>query len=291
MLLTKIDTSIIKDTVEDIIKPNVIKEYFKDFPTKALNIGIRVVIAAIVFVIGIFLIKLIRKIVNKSMKKVNADAGVTGFIDSLLKVALFIILIFGIASNLGVDAASIIAILGSAGVAIGLALQGSLSNLAGGVLILILKPFKVGDYIVDNSTGKEGVVSEIQIFYTKLLTFDNQLIVLPNGNLANSAITNVSKENTRRIDIKVGVSYSSDLKLTKDVLLNMITSDEVTIKDKELSVAVVELGSSSVILNVRFWVLSNDYWDAKFKITENIKYCLDENGISIPYQQVDVHMK
>lgn len=291
MLLTgKIDTSAIVNAVEDVVKPSVIKEYLNELPSKALNVGIRVVLAALVFFIGIWIIKLIRKIVNKSMKKASADAGVAGFIDSFLKAALYILLIFLIASYLGVDAASIIAIVGSAGVAIGLALQGSLSNLAGGVLILLLKPFKIGDYIVDNSTGKEGTVKEIQIFYTKLITFDNQMVVLPNGNLANSAITNVTKESTRRIDIPVGISYNSDIKAAKDALIELLNNDAEVLQDNEKSIAVTNLGASSVDLNVRFWVKTSDYWSAKFRITENIKTALDMAGVRIPYQQIDVHL-
>ena len=291
MLLTgKIDTSAIVNAVEDVVKPSVIKDYLNELPSKALNVGIRVVLAALVFFIGIWIIKLIRKIVNKSMKKASADAGVAGFIDSFLKAALYILLIFLIASYLGVDAASIIAIVGSAGVAIGLALQGSLSNLAGGVLILLLKPFKIGDYIVDNSTGKEGTVKEIQIFYTKLITFDNQMVVLPNGNLANSAITNVTKESTRRIDIPVGISYNSDIKAAKDALIELLNNDAEVLQDNEKSIAVTNLGASSVDLNVRFWVKTSDYWNAKFRITENIKTALDMAGVRIPYQQIDVHL-
>ena len=196
-----------------------------------------------------------------------------------------------IASSFGLDAASIVAVLGSAGVAIGLAVQGSLSNLAGGVLLLILKPFKVGDYIKEDSSGKEGTVTEIQIFYTKLLTFDNQTVILPNGSLANNSLINVSAEPHRRMDIKIGISYKADLKKAKDVLLQVLETDEKTSKDKDRLVFVDELAESAVILGVRCWFAQEDFWSGKWRITENCKLALDEAGIEIPYNQLDVHVK
>ena len=196
-----------------------------------------------------------------------------------------------LASSFGVDAASIVAVLGSAGVAIGLAIQGSLSNLAGGVLILLLKPFRVGDYIVESSTGKEGTVTEIQIFYTRLLTVDNKTVILPNGSLANNSIVNITAQANRRMDISVSVSYSADLKRTKEVLFNVLQKDEAVLKDKERVVFVDELGASGVNLGVRCWFKQEDYWAGKWRITENCKLALDEAGIEIPFNQLDVHLK
>ena len=170
-----------------------------------IQLLLRVLITIVILLIGIRVIKVVLKLVQRSMEKAKAERGVITFVISFLRVALYVVLAFMIASRLGVDAASIVALLGSAGVAIGLAIQGSLSNFAGGVLILLVKPFKVGDYIID-STGKEGFVTEIQIIYTKLQTVDNKLIVLPNGNLANNSITNVTSEKTRRIDIPLQIS-------------------------------------------------------------------------------------
>lgn len=167
------------------------------------------------------------------MNRAGAETGVIQFVDSFVKASLYIILILTLASSFGVDAASIVALLGSAGVAIGLAVQGSLSNLAGGVLILLLKPFKVGDYIVEGSSGKEGTVKEIQIFYTKLLTYDNQTIILPNGNLANNTIVNVTAAECRRCDVMVSVSYSADLKKAKEVLTRMLSADPNIMKDRD----------------------------------------------------------
>ena len=191
----------------------------------------------------------------------------------------------------GVDAASIVALLGSAGVAIGLAVQGSLSNLAGGVLILLLKPFKVGDYIVEGSSGKEGTVKEIQIFYTKLLTYDNQTIILPNGNLANNTIVNVTAAESRRCDVKVSVAYSADIRKAKEVLTKVLSEDPDTIKEREHFVFVDELADSGINLCVRCWFKNEDFWQGKWRITEQCKYALDKAGIEIPFPQMDVHMR
>lgn len=257
---------------------------------KALDLGERILFAVICFLIGVQIIKFVRKIVRHSMDRAKADVGVKQFVDSFLKAALYVVLCFMIAGTFGVDAASIVALLGSAGVAIGLAVQGSLSNLAGGVLILILQPFKVGDYIVEGG-GKEGQVTEIQIFYTKLVTPDNKLVILPNGSLANNSIVNVTTGNFRRVDVAVSVGYDADIKKAKEALNKMLREDEKTLKDREMLVFVDELLDSSVRLNVRCWFVNEDYWEGKWRITENCKLALDEAGIEIPFKQLDVHMK
>ncbi|MBQ3898871.1 MAG: mechanosensitive ion channel [Lachnospiraceae bacterium] len=268
----------------------MLKKYIEEFAPKALSMGLRIVIAVIFFIVGLQLIKLIRKLIAKGMEKAKADAGVKGFVDSFVNAALFVLLILLIAIQCGVDAASIVAIIGSAGVAIGLAVQGSLANLIGGILILLLKPFNVGDYISDSGSGKEGTVIEIKIFHTRLRTFDNKIVVLPNGNLANNVIVNVTKEKTRRIDVICGISYNADIDKAKAVLLDMLENDESVLKDKEHRVVVSGLKDSSVELTVRFWVNSRDYWDAYYRITENTKKTLDANEISIPFPQLDVHI-
>lgn len=262
-----------------------------DISNKILQLGIRVLLALLIFLIGGKLIKFLQKLLKKSMQKANAEIGVTQFVGSFVKAALYVLLVFFIASFLGVDAASIVALLGSAGVAIGLAVQGSLSNLAGGVLILLLKPFKVGDYIIENVNKQEGTVSEIQIFYTKLVTPDNHIIILPNGNLANNSIVNITASDCRRLDIKVGVAYSTDLKKAKEVLQQVLDRDESVRTDKEKFVYVDNLADSSVELGVRCWLNNADYWPGKWRILENCKYALDEAGIEIPFPQIDVHLQ
>ena len=269
---------------------DAIKSFWSSLPEKILNLGVRILLAVVFFLIGTQLIKLIRKILRKSMSRATVELGAIQFVDSFVKAALYVLLVLMLASSFGVDAASIVAVLGSAGVAIGLAVQGSLSNLAGGVLILMLKPFKVGDYIKESTDGKEGTVKEIQIFYTKLSTPDNQIIILPNGNLANSSLVNVTAQEFLRMDIKVGISYKADLKKAKEVLLQVLQEDEAVQKDKDMLVFVDELGSSSVILGVRCWLSQEDFWPGKWRITENCKLKLDENEITIPYNQLDVHL-
>lgn len=289
-LLTGTPVEDIEEIFEEIKQPGVVEKFFAELPEKALHLGVRVLLALLTFVIGVQLIKLIRKIVRKSMNRAGAETGAVQFVDSFLKAALYVLLVLMIASSFGVEAASIVAVLGSAGVAIGLAVQGSLSNLAGGVLILLLKPFRVGDYIQESATGYEGTVTEIQIFYTKLLTTDNKAVILPNGQLANNSIVNVTSQQDRRMDIVVGVSYKADLKRAKEVLETVLREDEAVLKDKDMLVFVSELGSSSVNLGVRCWFDKEDFWPGKWRVTENCKLALDAAGIEIPFNQLDVHM-
>lgn len=273
------------------VNSSTLKQFFSDISTGALHLGLRVLLAVLFFFIGSQLIKIIRKIIKRSMQRANAELGAVQFVDSFVKASLYVILVLLLASSCGVDAASIVALLGSAGVAIGLAVQGSLSNLAGGVLILVLKPFKVGDYIIESHTGKEGTVKEIQIFYTKLLTYDNQTVVLPNGSLANNSLVNVTAQDIRRMDIIVPVSYKADLKRAKEILGNVLEQDEAVLKEQEHIVFVNQLGSSSVDLGVRCWLKQADFWAGKWRLTENCKLALDEAGIEIPYNQLDVHLE
>ena len=269
----------------------VVERFFRDLPERALNLGIRVLLALIFFFVGVQCIKLLRKIIKKSLERANADVGVTQFLDSFIKIGTYAILTMLIATSFGVDATSIIAVFGSAGVAIGLALQGSLSNLAGGVLILILKPFKVGDYIIEDTNKNEGTVTEVQIFYTKLTTPDNKTIILPNGTLANSSLTNVTHAPYRRNEIKIGISYESDIKTAKKVLQDILDNDESVLQDKDKDVFVDDLADSSVVIGVRCWFLNDDYWRGRWRLIEEAKYKLEENGIVIAYPQLDVHIQ
>lgn len=255
-----------------------------------LDFALEVVLALLVFFLGTKLIKWIRKVIRKSMEKTNVDSGVCQFVDSLLKFVLYAVLIFSIGKKFGLDTASVAAALASCGVAIGLALQGSLSNFAGGVLILVLKPFVVGDYIVEDNKGREGTVKEIQLFYTKLLTVDNKTVVIPNGTLANTSLTNVTAQDKRRLDVSVGISYDADLKKAKMLVRQLFLEDTDILQNEEVQIFVDELGESAVVIGARGWVKKEAYWTAKWRMLENIKITLDENGIEIPYNQVVVHM-
>ena len=275
---------------ENELQVGVIETYLQELPDKVLRFGIRVLLALVVFLVGMQIIKLIRKILCRSLRRGSADEGVIHFLDSLLKVMLYILLVFMIACGFGLDATSVVALVGSAGVAIGLAVQGSLSNFAGGVLLLLLKPFKTDDYIKD-SNGNEGTVQEVQLFYTRLITPDHHVVIVPNGTLANANILNMSTLEDRRMDIVVGISYDADIRTAREVLLTVLKEDADVLKDREQLVFVDELADSGVILHVRCWSRNDTYWSTKWRLTEEVKYALDEAGISIPFPQMDVHIQ
>ena len=285
------NTEFISEITEGNLKPGVIEEFLNELPSKALNFGMKVLLCIVLFLIGVKIIQLVRKMLRRSMEKAGAEEGVRSFVDSFVKAALYVLLGFVLLSWFGVDTASIVALVGSAGVAIGLAIQGSLSNLAGGVLVRWLKPLKVGDFIREDTHGNMGTVTEIQIFYTKLSTVDNQVVVLPNGSLANTSLTNASGNRERRMDVKVGISYAADLKKAKEVLFSLLEENAQVIKEMEYRVFVDELADSAVILNMRCYFPQEVFWEEKWRMTENAKLALDEAGIEIAYPQLDVHMK
>ena len=263
--------------------------YMDQYLPGVVSFGLKVLIALLVFFISSRLIKLVRRLVRRSMERAGADTGLVQFIDSLLKAFLYFVLVMLIASGFGVDTASVIALAGSAGLAAGLALQGSLSNFAGGVLILMVKPFKVGDYIIQGDL--EGTVSQIEMIYTSLLTPDNRKVVIPNGALADSSLINVTAQEKRRLDIDVGISYAADLRRAKEVCMKLLEEDARILQDEERLAVVSELADSAVMLKVRFWVRPEDYWMAKWEMTEAVKLAFDENGIEIPFNQLDVHVR
>lgn len=269
--------------------PGLLRTWLEGLIPDLLNFALQVVIAIVIYIVGGKIIRAIVKMVRRSLDRAGTDEGVKQFVTPLVKYGLYVVLVFLIMGLFGIATTSAVAVLGSAGVAIGLALQGSLSNFAGGILILLLKPFRVGDYIVVN--GSEGIVAEISVFYTRILAPDNKMIVIPNGTLSNSSLTNVSHMDRRRVDILVGISYEADIRNAKEILRKLAEEDAARLPEEEPVVFVDELGDSAVVLGVRVWVAAEDYWDAKWRLTENIKYALDEHGISIPYHQIDVQIK
>lgn len=280
-------TKTTQDTVKEVSQfTTYLQNHIPDF----ISFGIKVVFALVFFFIGRIVIRWIRKLVRKSMQRSGADKGVEQFVDSLLKFSLYFLLLFMIGTKFGIDASSVAALIASGGVAIGLAMQGSLSNFAGGVLILLLKPFEVGDYIIEDTNKNEGTVKEIQIFYTKLTTIDNKTIVIPNGILTNNSLTNATAKDERRLDLKVDISYDADLKKAKAMIMDVLNDDPAVLREDEIVVFVDELGESSVVLGARAWTKSADFWQAKWRILENIKEKMDENQIEIPYRQLTIHM-
>ncbi len=238
-------------------------------------------------VIGWWLIKALLKYLKKFFTKREHDPALSNFLVTIINWALIILLLVSVVGMLGIETTSFIAILGAAGLAIGLALQGSLSNFAGGVLIIGLKPFKLGDWIEVN--GISGSVKEISLFYTKLNTFGNQLAVIPNGELSNSNVVNYSGEDTRRDAITIGISYESNIKVAKETLLQLLQEQEDILKDPAPAVVVTELADSSVNLSVRFWARNEVFWDRHWYTIEEAKRRLEAAGISIPFPQRDVH--
>ncbi len=284
------EETIVIETIEKVVEnPGVLRSYLEGMVPSLISFALQVVLAVIIYAIATKLIKWTVKMVQKTMERHNVDTGVMQFLSAIVKYGLYIVLAMTILSLFGVATTSVVAVLGSAGVAIGLALQGSLSNFAGGVLILLLKPFKVGDYIIQS--GSEGTVYEISIFYTKLKTADNKVVVIPNGTLSNNTLVNVSHMDRRRLDIVVGIAYEADIRTAKNIMYNLAQNDAGRLPEEETLVFVNELGASSVDIGVRLWVKAEDYWSTKWRLTENIKYAMDENGISIPYQQIDVQIK
>ena len=259
------------------------------FKAIGIEYGLKLLGAIAIWFIGSWIIKRIKSLLVKAMDKVEYDESLEKFISSLIVGLLKVLLAVVILGYLGIETTSFAAILAAGGLAIGLSLQGSLSNFAGGVLILILKPFKTGDYI--EAQGQAGTVKEIEIFTTKLNTPDNKEIIVPNGILSNGNIINYSTEKQRRVDIVMGVSYDADIKQTKEVLMKILMDCEKTLKDPAPVVNVRELADSSVNFNVRPWVLSEDYWDVYFELMETCKVELDKAGIEIPYPQMDIHKK
>lgn len=245
--------------------------------------------AVIIFVLGRFILKLIRKFVKNLFDKSSVDDSVSKFVDSLVNAIGYFVIIIIICGQIGIQTTSFITLLGTAGLSIGMALQGCLSNFAGGVLILVTKPFKAGDYIFVN--GIEGTVEKIDIIYTTLNTIDNKMVKVPNGTLSNSVLTNASYNEKRRVDVEVGINYEDDVKKAKNVAEKVMEGCSYALKEENNVVVLKTLGDSSVVLEIRMWVRSEHYWDAKFYLNEKIKEEYEENEITIPYNQIDVHIK
>ncbi len=265
-----------------------IQNYYQMGVDLIWRIGPQLLWALATLFVGTWIIKLINRFAGKAMEKGNVDLSLRKFIASLLSIGLKILLLISVAGMLGIATASFVAVIGAAGLAVGLALQGSLANFAGGVLILLLKPFKVGDVI--EAQGYVGKVDQIQIFNTILKTADNKTVILPNAAVSNGNITNYSTEPRRRVDMTFGIGYDDDLLKAKQILQKMTEEDERILKDPAPTVVVSELADSSVNFAVRVWVKAEDYWNVFFDFQEKVKLTFDKEGISIPYPQQDVHL-
>lgn len=262
------------------------QEVINNFINIATTAGLKLLWAVVILVVGIKCSKWASKLVLNPKRLPKLDEGVRRFFSNTLRITLYVVVIISAAGMLGIPYASFITVLGSAGVAIGLALQGSLSNIAGGILILVTRPFRVGDYI--DAVGISGTVEEIGFFTTTLITVDNKKVSVPNGTLSNSCITNYSAMETRRVDLTFSVGYGSDIEKVKSILLGAASSNEKALKEPAPFAGLLSHGDSALVFALRVWCRSADYWDVNFALTEEVKRLLDENGVEIPFPKLDV---
>ena len=262
------------------------KEMFERYVPVVCDYLLRIALVLVIFFVGRKLIKKIVSLCDQALKRHGMEVTVRRFFCNVINALGYICMLGILLQTVGLTATSLTALVASAGVAVGLALQGSLSNFAGGVLILLMKPFVIGDYIVQGNT--EGTVKEIGLVYTELITADNRLIVIPNGTLIDSSIVNVTATGKRRLELSVGIGYKSDLKKAKEVLIRLGENDPARDPENSVNVFVSELAESSVNLGLHVWVSSSEYWNAKWRLTENIKMAFDEEGIEIPFKQVEI---
>lgn len=274
--------------VLDAKKVNVLMETVKGWGPQALDFAVRLALAALILIVGFKVIGIIRKMVRRSLERAEVEITLLRFLDALLNAVLLFLLIFMAAQQLGMNTASIVAVTGSAGLALGLALQGSLANFAGGVLILFMKPFRVDDYIVTEEG--EGTVYSIGLVYTTLLSIDNKKVVIPNGTLSNMTITNVTTMEKRRLDLTVTIGYQADLKRAKELLETLYADSPEIIKEDGITVYVDSLTGNGVVIGVRGWVKTEDYWPLRWRLLEEIKLTFEREGIEIPYNYMNVRM-
>ena len=270
------------------LTPGALQQLLQSITPSLTKLVFNIVISIIIFFIGKKLIGFLLKLLDKLLAKTSIDVGVAKFLSSAARTCMYAILIFMIVGQLGVNTASIVTVMGAAGLAISMSLQGSLANVAGGILILLMKPFRVGDYVM-TSFG-DGTVQAIGLVYTTITTVDNRVLTIPNGTLANSAVTDASMMPERRLDISVGISYDSDIRKAKDIMEEVYRSCPAVIVDKGINVHVSSLGDSAVVIEAFGWVPGSEYLSSKWYVTEEIKLRFDEGGIKIPYPQMDVHL-
>lgn len=288
--MTEFTQNVAEMVAEPEKKVNELLKYFQDRLPVLIDLLVKIALVLAIFFIGKKIINWLLRIIKRSFIRAGLEEGSIHFLLSLIKALMYVILVSSLATYMGVKEASIAALLGSMGVGIVLALKESLSNLAGGVILLLMKPFVVGDYIREDGHGNEGTVHSIDLFYTKLITPDNQVVSLPNGILSNTSMTNVTKQDKRQLRMTVGISYDADIKEAKAVLEEILRTDEKVMQSEPIDVFVDELADSSVQIGFRAWLAPDDYWPAKWRITETVKYAFDAKGISIPYKQIDVHV-
>ncbi len=277
----------IEEAVNTLSQMNF-NDVISQLTSSAVDLGLKIIVALLVYWIGKFLIDLLYKVVKKTLERRNIDASINSFVLSLIRVVLMFVLIITIIGVLGINTSSFVALFASAGVAIGMALSGTLQNFAGGVMILLFKPYKIGDWI--EGAGTSGSVKEIQIFNTILTTADNKVIIVPNGKLSNDMIVNYSAGGTRRVDWTFNISYGSDYDKAQEVLRKFINEDKRILQTPAPTVVLGELSASSVDIVVRAWVNGGDYWDVLYDMNERVYKEFAQYGLTFPFPQLDVHI-
>jgi small conductance mechanosensitive channel len=282
---------VVQEVQQDLeqLKPNAVLETVKSWIPSLTRLGYRLLVAAVIVLIGFQIAKAVRKMLERSLIRVDMDVSIRKFLQSAVYVAICGLAIFIAADKLGISSASIVAILGSVGLALSLSLQGMLANFAGGIVLLLIRPFKVGDYIICG--GQEGTVRSIGLIYTTLTTVDNKQVVFPNGSLSNTNLVNVTAQEKRCLELKVGIGYGSDLKKAKEIIEGLYVNHPLVLKDQPVTVFVDELADSAVVIGARGWVATGDYGQVRWDLTEKVKLEYDAAGIEIPFQQLDVNVK
>ena len=270
------------------IDMNMFLETMKGWWPGLTKLGYRLLIAALILFIGNRVVRMVRRLLQKTLDRTSVDASVGKFLISVTEVCIYALAVFIAADSLGIPSGSIIALLGSAGLAVGLSLQESLKNVAGGIFLMLMRPFGVGDFIIFKDV--EGTVDSIGLVYTTLVTLDNRKITIPNGSISNDGVVNVTVQEKRRLNLEVGISYESDLKRAKEILRSLYEEHPLILKEEGIVVFVGELGESAVMLGARGWVKTDDYWPVRWDLIEQIKESFDEAGIEIPYRKMDVRV-
>lgn len=291
MFLETINTKAVEEVAKSAEKSaNVAKDMLDDVLNWLIDKSGSLLVAVLFIIIGLKIVSFLLKILKRSFERSKMENAVSGFLLSILRVLGYALVFITAATILGFEVTSFVAILGTASLAIGLALQGALSNLAGGVLILLLKPFQVGDYIFENNNNNEGTVTSIDIFYTRLKTHDNKVVVIPNGLLANNSLVNLTDEIKRKVEVKIAIAYQTDIKRVKEIVYDILDEDNRILNEEAKDVFIDSFDDSGMTLGIRAWVKTEDYWSTTWDLREKVKMSFDENAIEIPYNRLEVDM-
>lgn len=289
MLLEAVTAQVVEEAARETEKSvGLVKQTLDDLLGWLVSKSGSVLIAVFVIAVGLKLVNWLLRILKRSFERSKMEVSVAGFLLSIVRVIGYVLVFLTAATVVGFEVTSFVTILGTASLSIGLALQGALSNLAGGVLILLLKPFQVGDYILENNKGNEGTVVSIDIFYTRLRTHDNRVVVIPNGILADNSLINLTDEAKRKTEIKIAIAYSTDIKRVKELVLSILEADGRILSDEPKDVFIDSFDDSGMTLGIRCWVSTEDFWPVTWELRERIKEAFDENGVEIPYNRLEV---